>query len=475
MRKNHNDMIGTIIGAIGGIASGIYGASQSKAAAREQKKELARQRAANEAWYKRNYYQDYLNTVEVQNALKGYRKAWDDQVNQARARQAVTGGTAEQAQAVAEAGGEAIGNVMGTLAAKGQQNKQAIDAQKLAMDTNLSNQQAALAEANQQAGMNLAMNGMNVAASALAGYKGDKAEEPVKQNVVEESRLAEMSGDEPVVETPAVAEPPKYKYTAGWWQTPNYVEAEKKYQEAGKKQMDIAETRAKRQRDLAIFGDLAKLGAQAYAKSGGAYKIDKFTPQTEIANEKLRKVRDNNAAQIMAYADRMRTAQQADAANEQTRMKAEYDYGVADAAAKAKAAKEARDYNLELEKQRNLESYRAARIEIARMNKAKADVDENVYKEYLEAIRMYPELAVKKLVDKYTVDFMGRPQPLIEDGKKVQEEVGELYPTVAQMKMVIEMANRRKLKKDGAVAGSTNASPLNKGKMSNNNKDTGSW
>jgi hypothetical protein len=169
----------------------------------------------------------------------------------------------------------------------------------------------------------------------------------------------------------------------------------------------------------------------------------------------------------------MRTAQQADAANEQTRMKAEYDFGVADAAAKAKAAKEARDYNLELEKQRNLESYRAARIEIARMNKAKADVDENVYKEYLEAIRMYPDLAVKKFVDKYTVDFMGRPQPLIENEKKVQEAVEELYPTVAQMKMVIEKAERRK-KGEGAAA-PTNASPLNKREMSNNNKDTGSW
>jgi hypothetical protein len=120
-----------------------------------------------------------MNTVEAQNALKRYRKAWQDQVNQARARQAVAGGTPEQAQAVAEAGGEAMGNMMGTLAAKGQQDKQAIDAQKLAMDTNLSNQQAALAEANQQAGMNLAMNGMNVAASALSGMnKANKTEAP---------------------------------------------------------------------------------------------------------------------------------------------------------------------------------------------------------------------------------------------------------------------------------------------------------
>lgn len=164
-------MIGAIAGAVGGLASGIFGAAQQRKAAREQRRELARQRAANDAWYKRNYYQDYLNTVEAQNALKRYRNAWAEQTQQARARQAVTGGTPEQAQAVAEAGGEAMGNVMGTLAAQGQQNRQAIDAQKLAMDANLSQQQAAIAEAAQQAGANLINSGIAVATSALQGYE----------------------------------------------------------------------------------------------------------------------------------------------------------------------------------------------------------------------------------------------------------------------------------------------------------------
>lgn len=162
------------------MASGIFGASQQRKAAREQRRELARQRAANDAWYKRNYYQDYLNTVEAQNALKRYRNAWTEQAQQARARQAVTGGTPEQAQAVAEAGGEAMGNVMGTLAAQGQQNRQAIDAQKLAMDTNLSQQQMAIAEAEQLAGANLINNGIAVATSALQGYEPkEKAAAPL--------------------------------------------------------------------------------------------------------------------------------------------------------------------------------------------------------------------------------------------------------------------------------------------------------
>ena len=167
-------MIASIIGAGVGLASTLYGAHKSAKAAREQERELGRQRAANEAWYNRNYYQDYMNTVEAQNALKQYRDAWQERTQSARARQAITGGTPEQAAAVAEAGGEAMGNMVGNLAAQGQQNKAAIDAQKLAMDTNLSNQQAAIAEARQTAASNLMSGGASLIANSLPGLTQEK-------------------------------------------------------------------------------------------------------------------------------------------------------------------------------------------------------------------------------------------------------------------------------------------------------------
>lgn len=167
-------MIASIIGAGVGLASSLYGAHKSSQAAKEQERELSRQRAANEAWYNRNYYQDYLNTVEAQNALKRYRNAWAERTREARARQAITGGTPEQAAAVAEAGGEAMGNMVGNLAAQGQQNKAAIDAQKLAMDTNLSNQQAAIAEQRQQAASNLMSSGASLIANSLPGLTQEK-------------------------------------------------------------------------------------------------------------------------------------------------------------------------------------------------------------------------------------------------------------------------------------------------------------
>ena len=189
IRINEDMSVVGLIGAGVGLASTLYGAHKSATEAKKQEAELARQRAANEAWYNRNYHQDYLNTVQAQNALKQYRNAWAERTSEARARQAISGGTPEQAQAVAEAGGEAMGNMVGNLAAKGQQDRAAIDAQKLAMDNNLSQQQAAIAEARQQAASNLMSSGASLIASGLQGVDWGKADGGVEDSAAEAGEL----------------------------------------------------------------------------------------------------------------------------------------------------------------------------------------------------------------------------------------------------------------------------------------------
>ena len=104
-------MILGAIGAIAGIGSTIYGAVKQSQAAKKEEALMAKQAAANEAWYNRNYYQDYLNTVGAQNAIKRYRDLLAEQTKEARARQVITGGTPEQAQAVAEAIDISLGHV----------------------------------------------------------------------------------------------------------------------------------------------------------------------------------------------------------------------------------------------------------------------------------------------------------------------------------------------------------------------------
>lgn len=160
--------------AIAGLASGLlstgYGVYKEYKAAKEREQAQADQRARNEAWYNRNYYQDYLNTVEAQNALKHYKDAWAERTKEARARQAISGGTPEQAQAVAEAGGEALGNLMGNLAAQGADNKRRADEMKLQMDADLYRQKVADAEAKMAAGATLRENGMSMVGSSLQAF-----------------------------------------------------------------------------------------------------------------------------------------------------------------------------------------------------------------------------------------------------------------------------------------------------------------
>lgn len=160
----------------------LKGANDQRKAAAANRAEIARQRAANEAWYARNYYRDYLNSVQAQNAMKKVRQAWADEVQKSRGRQAVTGGTTEQAAAVAEVGGKAIADTIGDLAAKGEQDKRAIDAQKQAFDAGISEQRQQMYAQEQAAGANMFNNGAGLAISGAqalaAGLSTPKAPTP---------------------------------------------------------------------------------------------------------------------------------------------------------------------------------------------------------------------------------------------------------------------------------------------------------
>ena len=82
------------------------------------------------------------------------------------------------------------------------------------------------------------------------------------------------------------------------------------------------------------------------------------------------------------------------------------------------------------------------------------------------------EFKAQKEVKLYDKDLMQRSVLRVdEEGVPVTKLVENTKPTLGEMRQAIEEYNARELKKAGAAAGS----PLNKGKMSNNNKDTGSW
>lgn len=171
----------------------------------------------------------------------------------------------------------------------------------------------------------------------------------------------------PVQEAPQAVQstktPQKKPYTH-WWQTPEYLGEVNRRAADAEKRAEQDRKRAVRQRNAAILGDLAKLGAQMYAKNGGAWKIDAFTPATEKANDKLAALRERHAAEVAAFAKERAAARQAIAADNNARMKLETSLAEADAERKRRAATEKTNQDY---RERTLENEKE-RIEIAKQN-----------------------------------------------------------------------------------------------------------
>lgn len=153
----------------------------------------------------------------------------------------------------------------------------------------------------------------------------------------------------PVQEAPQAVQstktPQKKPYTH-WWQTPEYLGEVNRRAADAEKRAEQDRKRAVRQRNAAILGDLAKLGAQMYAKNGGAWKIDAFTPATEKANDKLAALRERHAAEVAAFAKERAAARQAIAADNNARMKLETSLAEADAERKRREKEREEDVAL---------------------------------------------------------------------------------------------------------------------------------
>lgn len=301
----------------------------------------------------------------------------------------------------------------------------------------------------------------------------------------EEQQRPLYEGEEKIsaveVETPEVAAPveavpaptaseavPTYKYTH-WWQSPGYVQQEQQRQAASRERMKAEEKRARWQRNAAIFGDVAKLGAQAYAKSGGATTIKEFTPQTQIANERLAAIRDKHAAQIESFAQSMAAARNAELKDKTARNKAEADYAQADAAARYKAAKDAADMryraakdaaDMEFKvrqaeataKQKEVDRKSRERVAAERVKSqeriastraagggGRTKDEQELYDKYQMLLIESPEYKVTKMVPKRhpITNFIETD----DKGKTVYEKVEEPNPTINQVRNALARAN----------------------------------
>ena len=154
------NVLGSVAGAIG--------------SARAQKKAdgmIKAQKEKNQAWYDRNYNQNFLERSDAQAVLENTRKFYDERVGRAAATNTVMGGT-DEALAMEKAGAnQAVSDTMAGISAEASDHKDRIEQNYLNADSAISQQQIAgqqqRAQNISQAASNASKLGANIVGSVL--------------------------------------------------------------------------------------------------------------------------------------------------------------------------------------------------------------------------------------------------------------------------------------------------------------------
>lgn len=292
--------------------------------------------------------------------------------------------------------------------------------------------------------------------------------EPVEPVAVEEVVVEPVKAKAPVSE---------HKYTS-WWKSPEYEKQVAELANVAEKRRETDKKQAKWNRNVAIFSDIARLGAQVGANAGGAYMIDRTTPFTDKATEKLERLRKEHAAEIEGYAQKLKEAKLKDREDLMNRNIAEVKYKQADDELKYKKQKDAIEYAYKIAKDEELrerwEAEQAVREENAETNKKRANnsgsgKDTQVkYDAYHELIAVYPEYTVQKKIVKKN-EYTGKWE-VDEQGKYVYDYTDDDNPSIRAVENMLAKA-----KAEGKWDGSKviekpkvkKANPMGSGKKTN--------
>ena len=159
--------IGTIIGAGLGALGSIFGGIKASQAMRKVKDNINAEKADNEACNKAEYYNDATQRGEAQRAIEKKMEEVRKRNQQARATQAVTGGTDASVAAEKAANNQAVAETMASIAADAANRKDEIQQQyrqtKSALNANLNNMELNKAQAITQATQGVVGAGSKIA------------------------------------------------------------------------------------------------------------------------------------------------------------------------------------------------------------------------------------------------------------------------------------------------------------------------
>lgn len=132
---------GILTGLTGGLQ--LYSGVKRLFGGRDRRADriMANARAAEQAWYKRNYYNDYFNSSMARAAMKRVEDTLSKNSRQNRAYAAVTGATPETTLAQNEQGLNTMESMMTNLAAQESDRRSSVDAQHLQNQSSLYEQE----------------------------------------------------------------------------------------------------------------------------------------------------------------------------------------------------------------------------------------------------------------------------------------------------------------------------------------------
>lgn len=162
-----------INGALGlySIVKGAIDSSESK-----KKQEKLRRDAQNEenAWYRRNYYANFMDNSASKAAIKRVENTLRRNNAQERARSVITGGTPEISVARNEQGLRAMENVVNNLAANDGNAKRYVDMAHKQSNLALNSAEQQQLSLDERMSKSAARSGYNLMQNALLGAKWGK-------------------------------------------------------------------------------------------------------------------------------------------------------------------------------------------------------------------------------------------------------------------------------------------------------------
>ena len=187
------EWIATAIGAVGGLASSLIGGGASSSAARKAQKMLDQEKAKEDAWYNRRYYEDYVDTAAGQNLVRRAKDYAKESWRKAAGAKAVAGGTDASVQMAKDAGNKMVGDTIANIAATDQARKSNVDNLHMQNQMKFSERDAAL---EQQRAQNIS-NAASAASNAMMSIGSAVDQAGSKTN------LSGGSNNSMVVEKPA--------------------------------------------------------------------------------------------------------------------------------------------------------------------------------------------------------------------------------------------------------------------------------